>query len=226
MSASITLFTHPWSRGRVARWMLHECDADYDVVVLDFGTTMKAPGYTALNPMGKVPAICHGDVVVTETGAICAYLAEQFPSQGLVPPAGSPERGTYYRWLFFVAGPLDAAATAKQLNLLAPEDKRAQTGYGTYGDVMTTLEFAVRHALARGGFLCGHFTAADLYLAAQLHYGAQFGGIEKRAVFEEYVQPIISRPACVKANALDDALAHQSLDDVLDHQLQAAAGGR
>lgn len=216
MSAAITLFTHPWSRGRTARWMLHECGADYEVKVLDYGTTMKGADYTVLNPMGKVPSIRHGEVVVTETAAICAYLAEQFPEQRLAPPADSTERGTYYRWLFFAAGPLEAAVTAKALGLLAPEDKRAQAGYGTYGDVMTTVEFAARHALARGGFLCGHFTAVDLYLAAQLNWGMQFDMIEKRPVFEQYTQPIVNRPACLAAAALDDPLAQQ---------LRDAAGG-
>jgi glutathione S-transferase len=209
MTAPVTLYTHPWSRGRIARWMLHECGADYEVKLLDYGTTMKAPEYAAINPMGKVPAIRHGDAVVSETAAICAYLAEQFPARQLAPPAGSPERGAYYRWLFFAAGPAEAAVTAKALGLLAPEDKRATAGYGTYGDVMNMLEFAARQALARGGFLCGHFTAADLYLGAQLIWGMQFNSIEKRAVFEQYAQPLVNRPACVEAGALDDALARE-----------------
>jgi glutathione S-transferase len=193
----------------MARWMLHECGADYEVKLLDYGTTMKAPEYTAVNPMGKVPAIRHGGVVVTETAAICAYLAEQFPGEQLAPGAGSPERGAYYRWLFFAAGPAEAAITAKALGLLAPEDKRATAGYGTYGDVMNMLEFAARQALSRGGFLCGRFSAADLYLAAQLNWGMQFNTVEKRAVFEDYAQPIVSRPACVEANRRDDELAQR-----------------
>ncbi|MDR1969015.1 MAG: glutathione S-transferase family protein [Burkholderiaceae bacterium] len=212
----ITLYTHPWSRGRMARWMLEECGADYEVQVLHYGTSMKAPAYTALNPMGKVPALRHGDTVITETAAICAYLADQFPARRLAPPVDSAERGIYYRWLFFAAGPVEAAVTAKSLGLLAPEDKRAQAGYGSYGDVIDTLEFAVRQALARGGFLCGDFSAADLYLAAQLNFGMQFNTIEKRPLFEQYAQPIGARTAGVKAAALDDQLAEQ---------LKAAGGG-
>lgn len=209
MSVPITLYTHPRSRGRLARWMLEECGAAYDTVVLEYGTSMKAPAYTALNPMGKVPAIRHGDVVVSEGAAICAYLAEQFPAKRLAPAPDSPERGTYYRWLFFAAGPLEAATTAKSLGLLAPEEKRVQAGYGTYADVMDTLEFAARAALARGGHLCGHFTAADLVLAAHLNYGMLFGAIEKRTAFEQYAHPIVRREACLRANASDDALAQQ-----------------
>ena len=209
MSTPITLYTHPMSRGRMARWMLEECAADYEVQVLQYGTSMKDAAYTTLNPMGKVPTIRHGNTVVTEAAAICAYLADQFPARKLAPPANSPERGTYYRWLFFGAGPVEAAVTAKALGLLAPEDKRVTAGYGTYDDVMNTLEFAARHALSRGGFLCGDFSAADLYLAAQLHWGMQFNIIEKRPLFTQYAQPIVERPACVKANALDDQLAEQ-----------------
>jgi glutathione S-transferase len=209
MTATLTLYTHPWSRGRMARWMLEECGAAYEVHTLDYGTTMKAPGYTALNPMGKVPTLRHGDAVVTETAAICAYLADQFPAQQLAPPADSAERATYYRWLFFAAGPVEAAVTAKSLGLLAPADKRAQAGYGSYEDVLATLEHACRQALARGGFLCGQFSAADLYLAGQLGWGLQFKSIEARPVFAQYSAPILARPACVRASALDDALAEQ-----------------
>ena len=209
MSDTLTLYTHPWSRGRMARWMLEETGLPYSVQLLDYGTSMKAPAYTALNPMGKVPAVQRGDTVVTEVAAICSWLAELAPEKNLAPPPGSSERGSYYRWLFFAAGPVEAAVTAKALGLLAPEDKRATAGYGTFDDVMTTLEFATRQALVRGGYLCGHFTAADLYLAAHLNWGMQFNQIEKRAVFTDYATPIVQRPACVRANALDDALAAQ-----------------
>lgn len=205
-NAPFTLYTHPMSRGRLARWMLEECGADYGVEVLQYGSTMKAPAYTALNPMGKVPALRHGEVVVTETAAICAYLAEQFPAKHLAPPANSPERGTYYRWLFFAAGPMEAAVTAKAMGLLAPAERRASAGYGSFEDVMATVEFAVGQALARGGTLCGQFTAADLYLAAHLNFGMQLKTIEPRPLFEQYVRPLVQRAACVRANALDDAL--------------------
>ena len=208
-SQALRFFSNPMSRSRMVRWMLEECEAEYETVVLEYGPAMKAPEYLALNPMGKVPAIRHGELVVTENAAICAYLAEQFPDKQLAPPADSPERGTYYRWLFFAAGPMEAATTAKALGLLAPPERRAAAGYGTYEDVMDATEFAVRAALARGGHLCGAFSAADLYRAGYLSFGMQFGTIEKRPVFEQYAQLIVSRPAAVRANALDDALAQQ-----------------
>ena len=206
MSDTIVLYTHPWSRGRMARWMLEECGAEYEVQVMGFDSTLKGPEYAALNPMGKVPTLRWGDAVITETAAICAYLADQFPDKQLAPPLHSPERGTYYRWLFFCAGPVEAATTAKSLGLLAPPEKRVMVGYGRYEDVMNTLEHACRQALARGGFLCGQFSAADLYLAGHLSYGLQFKSIEPRPVFEQYLAPILARPAYVKASALDNAL--------------------
>ena len=116
---------------------------------------------------------------------------------------GSPARGTYYRWLFFAAGPIEAAATGKALGLLAPPERAVTAGYGTYADVMNTLEQAV----SKGPHLCGdHFTAADLYVASHLNWGMMFNSIEKRPAFERYVAPILQRAAHVKANALDDAL--------------------
>ncbi|MCA0244319.1 MAG: glutathione S-transferase family protein [Proteobacteria bacterium] len=205
----ITLYTHPWSRGRIARWMLEETGLPYEVRLLEYGTTMKAPDYTAINPMGKVPALTVGDTVVTEAAAICAFLAERVPDRQLAPPPLSPARAPYYRWLFFAAGPVEAAVTAKALGLLAPEDKRTTAGYGTYDDVMTALERVTSEAVAHGGgyIAGGRFSAADLYLAAQLNWGMQFKTIAPRAAFERYVEPLVRREACVRANRLDDELA-------------------
>src|ERR1051326_4512681 len=115
--------THPMSRGRIARWMLEEVGQPDRAEVLHYGTTMKSPAYLAINPMGKVPAIRHGDTVVTETAAICAYLADAFPAAGLAPPVNSALRGPYYRWLFFGAGPVDAAVSNKALGMVVPEGR-------------------------------------------------------------------------------------------------------
>ena len=107
MNEDLVFYTHPHSRGRIARWMLEEVDAEYRTEVVEYATEMKSPRYLAINPMGKVPAISHRGAVVTETAAICAYLADAFPNAGLAP--APRERGAYYRWLFFAAGPLEAA---------------------------------------------------------------------------------------------------------------------
>jgi glutathione S-transferase len=204
MSEPLTFYTNPQSRGRIVRWMLEEVGCAYDTQLLDYGTTMKAPEYLAVNPMGKVPAIRHGATVVTEAAAICAYLADAFPDAGLAPPPGNPSRGPYYRWLFFAAGPVEAVVTGKALGLLAPADKKAMAGYGSYEEVLGALEGAVPGE----AWLCGdQFTAADLYVASQLSFGMQFGILEKREAFEAYVARATARPAYARGNALDDALA-------------------
>ncbi len=206
----LIFYTHPMSRGRTVRWMLEECGANYETVLLDYGSTMKAPEYLAINPMGKVPAIRHNDTVVTETAAICAYLADLLPLRQLAPSTNSPERGCYYRWLFYGAGVVEPAFTAKAMELLAPPDKRIFAGYGSIDDVMRVLEMATAQAVKQGGYLCArHFTAADLYLASQLDWGMRFGTIDKRQVFEDYIGPLLQRPARQAADALDDALTAQ-----------------
>src|SRR5688572_10030791 len=204
MPDDLILYTNPMSRGRIARWMLEEVGAPYRTEVLDFGTTMKAPAYLAVNPMGKVPAIRHGDVVVTEAAAICAYLADAFPQAGLAPELGSRLRGPYYRWRFFAAGPLEAAVTNKALNFPAPEGRgQAMAGYGSFDAVMDALEGAV----SRGDYLVGdRFTAADLYVGAHIAWGLMFGSIDKRPAFERFAARLEARPAAQRANALDDAL--------------------
>jgi glutathione S-transferase len=203
MADDLVLYTNPMSRGRVARWMLEEVGEPYRVEVLDYSTTMKAPAYLAINPMGKVPALCHGDVVVTETAAICAYLADAFPQAQLAPPPGDRMRGPYYRWLFFTAGPVEAAVSNQALGFKVPPERERMIGYGRIGLVMDALEAA----LSRGAYLAGdHFTAADLYVGSQLGFGMMFGAIEKRSAFEHYWQRLSARPACVRAKELDDAL--------------------
>ena len=117
MADELVLYTNPMSRGRIARWMLEEVGQPYRAEILEYAGSMKAPDYLAINPMGKVPALRHGDTIVTEAAAICAYLADVFPEAGLAPPPGSRLRGPYYRWLFFAAGPIEAANTNKALNL-------------------------------------------------------------------------------------------------------------
>ena len=108
--SDLIFYTNPQSRGRIIRWMLEEVGAPYETRVIDYAT-MKGPDYLAVNPMGKVPAIRHGKTIVTECAAICCYLAETFPDAGLAPMAA--ERGSYYRWMFFAAGPLEAAVTTR-----------------------------------------------------------------------------------------------------------------
>jgi glutathione S-transferase len=203
MADDLVLYTNPMSRGRIARWMLEEVGQPYRAEVLDFATTMKTPEYLALNPMGKVPTLKHGDVVVTECAAVCAYLADAFPQAGLAPAPSDPTRGAYYRWLFFGAGPIEAAVTNKALGFVVPPGRGGMAGYGSYERVMDTLE----DALSRLEYLAGErFSAADLYVGSQLGWGMMFGSIEKRPAFEAYVARLDARPAAVRATELDNAL--------------------
>jgi glutathione S-transferase len=199
----LTFYTNPMSRGRIARWMLEEVGEPYETVVLDYGTTMKGADYLAINPMGKVPAIRHGDAVVTEAAAICAYLADAFPEKGLAPPLGDPRRAPYFRWLFFAAGPFEQAATGKSLGLLADAEKSMMVGYGTYEATIDALEQAV----SGGQYVCGEaFTAADVYVGSAIGWGLQFGTVPKRAAFADYFARLKERAAFVRGNQLDDAL--------------------
>jgi glutathione S-transferase len=183
--------------------MLEETGTPYETVVLDYGTSMKAPDYLAINPMGKVPAIRHGHVVVTETAAICAYLADAFPSAGLAPAPGNPLRGSYYRWFFFGAGPLEAALSNHALGFVVPTEREPMMGYGNYSLTLDVLE----GALSGGDYLLGpHFTAADVYLGSHVAWGLKFGTLEKRPAFENYWARLKIRPALVRADQMDDAL--------------------
>lgn len=204
MADELVLYTNPQSRGRIARWMLEEVGQPYRVEALDYATTMKAAAYLAINPMGKVPALRHGAAVVTETPAICAYLADAFPQAGLAPPPGDRMRAPYYRWLFFAAGPAEAAASNKAMGFVVPPERERMMGYGRIALVMDTLEAAV----SQSDYLAGStFTAADLYVGSHLGFGMMFGMIEKRPAFERYWQRLSARRACVRARELDDALA-------------------
>jgi glutathione S-transferase len=203
MADELVFYTNPMSRGRIVRWMLEEVGAPYRTEILEYGTTLKAPAYLAINPMGKVPAITHNGVVVTEGAAICAYLADAFPRADLAPPLGDPARAPYYRWLFFAAGPVEAAVTNKSLGFEVPPGREMMAGYGSFSQVIDALEGAV----SRSDYVAGDkFTAADVYFGSQIGWGMQFNSMEKRPAFERYWARISERPAAVRAREIDDAL--------------------
>lgn len=161
----------------------------------------RQPDYLAINPMGKVPAIKHCDTVVTEAGAICAYLADAFPDAGLAPPSGNSRRGRYYRWMFFAAGPVEAAVTGKSLGLLAPPDKKMMAGYGSFEETIDTLE----RCIGSGPYICGdQFTAADVYVGSQIMFPMQFNMLPEKDSFVRYRDRLTARKAYQRANRLDD----------------------
>ncbi|WP_343528335.1 glutathione S-transferase family protein [Sphingomonas sp.] len=199
MTAELTLYTNPQSRGRIARWMLEETGAAYEVVQLDYGTTMIAPDYCAINPMMKVPAIVHDGKVVTETAAICAYLAEVFPDAELAPLPH--ERADYYRWLFFAAGPLEAAATNRALGVTVTPAQQRMAGYGDFDRTISVIG----EAMARTPYIAGdRFTAADVYVGSQVMWFTQFGLIPRTDAIMAYIGRLNDRPAHLRATALDD----------------------
>lgn len=202
MHDGITFYTNPMSRGQIARWMLEEVGEPYDMNVLDYGDAgMKQADYRAINPMGKVPAIVHKGKVITEVAAICAYLADAFPAANLSPPPG--DRADYYRWLFFAAGPAEAAITNKALGFVVPEGRERMAGYGCFEDMIGALEQAV----SVDAWICGsQFTAADVYVGAQVDWGLAFGSIPSRPAFETYADRLRQRPAYKRQKELDNAL--------------------
>jgi glutathione S-transferase len=200
MGGELVFYTNPMSRGRIAHWMLEEVGAPYRTEYLDFGAAMSTPAYLAINPLGKVPAVRHGERVVTECAAICAYLADAFPEAGLAPPPG--DRADYYRWLFFASGPLEAAVTNRSLSVEVPDERRGMVGYAPFARMMDALETAVRGK----AFVAGErFSAADVYVGSHIGWGMQFGTIENRPAFREYFARVADRPARARANAQDDA---------------------
>lgn len=196
---TLTLYTNPMSRGRIARWMMEEVGQPYETVLLDYESSMKAPDYLAINPMGKVPALVHDGKVVTECAAICLYLADAFPDAGLLPD----DRAAYYRWMIFAAGPVEAAVTNKAMGFEIPADKQRMMGYGNFDLTRATLETAI----ANSDYIAGNrFTAADVYVGSQIGWGLQFGSIPATPALTAYWGRIKDRPAKLRADAIDNAL--------------------
>jgi glutathione S-transferase len=201
MADTLTFYTNPQSRGQIIRWLLEELGQPYETVILDYGTTMKAPEYLAINPMGKVPAIKHGDQIVTECAAICAYVADAFPQSGLLP---APEhRGAYFRWLLFTAGPLESIFTAKAIGWEVPADKQAMAGFGSFDLAIDTIESAV---VGRAFVAGDRFSAADVYVSSLLDFMLNFKLLPPRPSFDAYLEPLRQRPAYVRAKEVDAAL--------------------
>lgn len=197
---SLVFYTNPMSRGRIVRWMLEEIGEPYETIVLDYGDAMKSPDYLAINPMGKVPTLVHGDAVVTETGAICAYLADAFSEVGLAPR--DSERAAYHRWMYFAAGPVEAATSNRSLGVEPDEQQSGMLGYGSFDLTYQTLLFA----LADKPFICGErFTAADVYFGSEVMFGLQFKSLQEHPLLCAYRDRLTERSAYQRASALDDA---------------------
>lgn len=197
----LEFYTNPRSRGQLVRWALEEVGEPYEEHIIAYGEEMKSEPYISINPMGKVPAIRHNGKVVTECGAIIAYLADAFPSAGLLPEAEA--RADYHRWLFYTAGPVEQAITANALGWKPTPEQSAMAGFGSYDAVIDNLD----HLLRSRSYVCGDtFTAADLYLGSQIMFGMSFDSIPTRRSFEDYAGRLNNRPAYLKAKARDEEL--------------------
>ena len=198
---NITLYTHPFSRGRYVVWMLKECGAEYTVVPVQFGTQMKSAEYLAINPQGQVPALKFGDAVLTESTAIITFLAEQFPDKHLIPAAGTLERGEYYRWMCILMH-LEYAAFNKLHNLPVdtPECRR-QIGYGDFDTAWNTLR---EHLKNRDYIVSNSFTAMDLYCSALILHLTQNWKVlpaDETDVLQRYAAKHLARPAFAETTA-------------------------
>jgi glutathione S-transferase len=202
--AKLILYHAAPSRSSIVHWMLEEIGEPYDIELLSLkGGENRAPDYLAINPMGKVPALRHGDVVITEAAAICTYLADEFPRAGLNIPVGTPRRGVYLKWLFFGPSCLEPAILDRAFPR-KDASPRASLGYGEYGTVLDV----VARAVEKGPYLMGEqFTAADVVIGSGLRWGMSFKLLPQRPEFVAYGDRLAARPALQRAEAKDEKLA-------------------
>lgn len=206
MSEPVVLYYNPMSRARIVHWLLEELGVPYRLELLRFDKREhKSPQFLAINPMGKVPTIIDNGVVVTEAAAICTYLADNYPRAQLAPALHDPARASYLRWLFFGAGCLEPAMVDRML-ARPTVDRPSALGYGSYENVMATLE----GAFTPGPFiLAERFSAADVYIASQIGWGFMTGAIEARPAFQAYLARTAERPAFQRFVAQNKALMEQ-----------------
>jgi glutathione S-transferase len=202
-----TFFTHPMSRGQIARWALHEAGADYRQELVNW--QQQPAALLAANPMGKVPTLIHhsdsGDRVVTEAAAICHYLAEMHPQANLLPR--DDEMADYFRWLFFAAGPVEQAVTTHFMKIEVPPEMEASAGWGSYDRTMNALD---QHLSSRR-YVCGdRFTMADVYVGSQIDWGLTFGSIPPREAFVAYAERLQAREGYKAAKAIDGKLIEET----------------
>ena len=203
----ITLYTNPNSRGRIIRWLLEECGADYEVVPVPYGENgTKSADFLAINPMGKLPAVKYGDAVITETAALVVFLAELFPEKNLIPVAGTAERGEFYRWLMFSLH-AEYAMADKWFGIPESPERKDRIGYGSFDEVVATLTAFLR---GKEYALGDHFTALDLYLSGLIAWGIMRAQVlDMDSELGAFMKRHAARPAFAKSQALDAELAKQ-----------------
>ena len=202
--ADLIFYTNPQSRGRIVRWMLEEVGQPYETEVIAYDQ-MKSERYLDIHPLGKVPAIKHNGHVLTECAAICAYLADVFPDAGLGPR--DEEKADYYRWLFYAAGPLEAAVSNHAMGWEVPAERERMFGYGNFEKAVAAID----EMLSLRDYVCGdRFTAADVYVGSQIMFPLQFGMLPERDSFLRYRDRLHGRAAYNRANEIDEKIIAES----------------
>lgn len=199
----ITLFHSPRTRSTGALVLLEELGADYELHAVNMKAgEQRQPAFLAVNPLGKVPAIRHGDALVTEQAAISIYLADLYPEAGLAPALTDPLRGPYLRWLVFYGSSFEPAVVDRAMQ--REPGQTAMSPYGTYESVIDT----VAAQLARGPYLLGDtFTAADVLWGGAIGWTMMFKVVPERPEFVAYAERVRNRPASQRATAIDAKLA-------------------
>jgi glutathione S-transferase len=202
-AAQVTLFHNPNTRSTGALILLQELQADYHLHVLNMKAgEQRGAAYLAINPMGKVPAVMHGDALVTEQVAVFLYLADLFPKNGLAPAIGDPLRGPYLRWMAFYGSSFEPALVDR-----AMKREPAPASTATYGDYDTMLK-TLTDQLARGPYLLGEqFSAVDVLWGTALTWTTAFKLVPDLPVITAYMDRVNARPAVAWGRAKDAELA-------------------
>ncbi|MEQ4779793.1 glutathione S-transferase family protein [Providencia huaxiensis] len=191
--SELVLFTNSMSRGNTVDLLLKILDIPYKRVELGYGADMHTAEYLAINPMAKVPALVDGDAIVTETAAICLYLADKFIEKGLAPALNDPKRADYYRWFLFTAGPIESAFTINNLGIQLDEEQQKSSGFGSIERAMACLEVGLNNAKP---FICGEqFTAVDVYIGAFVMFLVKYQVMETTPAMQKYLDSLAAIPA-------------------------------
>lgn len=197
----VTFFHAPQSRSRGTLALLEELGVDYDLHLLDLTAgTQRDPAYLALNPLGKVPAIRHQGVMVTEQPAVMMYLADLYPERALAPPIGDPLRGAYLRWMVFYGSCFEPALVDHSMQ--REPAPHMTSPYGSWQEVLD----AIVTQLTPGPWLLGErFSAADVLWGTALHWTTMFKLVPDEPPVRHYVARVRARPAMQRAEAKDAA---------------------
>ena len=198
----LKVYGFPTTRTTRVTWMLEEIGAEYELEVVNLGASAHlSPEYLALNPMGKVPALGDGDLVISESAAICTYLGDRFPESGLVPPAGTPDRGRYEQWAHFVIGELEQPLwTIAKHKFALPKERRVAGVVETARWEFERPAAALDEALAHGDFVLGdRFSAVDVLVGHTLSWARKNLDSLGSARVEIYADRVLARPALERA---------------------------